>query len=860
MPGSLQFTYPVFALGVAAAFILGWLVYAFLPRRARSRSGFGPGTYLLRTLTLGLLALSAAGPHLETKKFSNKAYVLVDISESNNEAVMQGSLDRLKEFESAGFSLNILPFAGAAGAPLQGTGLDYAALKNDWANLDVGETNIEEALLSLQSHDAGSILLASDGFETKGGAARGAAVLKQAGYKIFSIVPESSHLAREEFGISNLYAPLIAQQGKSVMVKVSVANRTSSAESGTLELKHADNVILSKKVTIDSAREEIFTAESDPSMAGIREITAVFKPASRSFTETSRTIFLSGEKGDQVLLLSGANEDQRFLRPALESQAYQLKALLPENVAAAGELKEYSAVILNNIAANQLPRGMASNIEAYVEEGGSFIMIGGNRSFGLGGYINSAIETVLPVELLPPQKEEKRLNVAVQLLIDKSRSMADANRIDFAKEAAIEVVDNLKSDDFIGVMGFDVNPFVVIRLAPVSEARAEARRRIGLLYPNKGTSLVASIDEGRRDLMRAKAGRKHMLILTDGEITDAPRHYYFEMIKQVRLLGITVSTVMLGGEGDESMLREMANLGGGAFYRTRDARNLPKIFIADLKVASGERTLKEQSDYAVRRGPAGLLSTSIESYPSLAGYVQTKVKNRADLELVTYADNKAEPLLATWRYGKGKSAAFTSDANGRWSEKWIGWGRFQAFWSDILTSLRGDTGGTQAPIRFDLKNYYQNGALNLDLTVYSEAERPSLEAELFFPDKTSKVISLRSVAPGRYFAAIQEPTAGKYEFHGKFEERKFTPVAFNLSGELLGEIKGKGYNLPLLTNLSVTTGGKINPQVEDLTSLEYVTVKARDLSQLFIIAALVTFLLEILCREVLHVTPSFLRL
>src|SRR5690606_7463191 len=105
----------------------------------------------------------------------------------------------------------------------------------------------------------------------------------------------------------------------------------------------------------------------------------------------------------------------------------------------------------------------------------------------------------------------------------------------------------------------------------------------------------------------------------------------------------------------------MANLGGGAFYRTTDVRALPKIFINDLKVASGERTLKEQNDFQVRTGPAGVLSTTIDAYPKLRGYVQTKQKPGANLELVTYSDTKADPLLASWSYGKGKSLAFTSD-------------------------------------------------------------------------------------------------------------------------------------------------------------------------------------------------------
>jgi Ca-activated chloride channel family protein len=829
------------------------LILQIIPRRGRPGRIFSLSNFL-RAGTVALLILSLINPQLENKKSSSKAYVLLDISDSNDEAKMQEELDRVLPLEAAGVNLNFIPFSGKteAGTVSSSSASNYRSTKLAWSRLNIGESNIEAAFRSMEGSETGSIILLSDGFQTKGDIASALPELKQAGFKVFPFVSNESLVQKEALAISNLHAPLIARKGKSVGIKVSIENSTTSSQTGKLELKHGDKTLFSKSVTISAGREEVFESQSDPSEDGIKEITAIFRPDNKQYATSSRTIYLSGEKGEKVLLLNGTTDDQRFLKPVLESQSYQLKNYLAgDSMDSIGELKDYSTVILNNIPLNQVPKNLVSAMQSYVQSGGSFVMIGGNKSFGLGGYINSPIEDILPVEMLPPQKEEKRLNVAVQLLIDKSRSMADGNRIDFAKEAAIEVVDNLKDEDYLGVMGFDVNPFVVIRLARMGQIRDEATRRIGLLYPNKGTSLVASIDEGRRDLIRANAGRKHMLILTDGEITDAPKSYYFEMVKQVRLLGITVSTVMLGSEGDESMLKEMANLGGGAFYRTNDAHSLPKIFINDLKVASGERTLKEENEYQVREGPAGVLSTHLSNFPVLKGYVQSHIKSKANLELVTYSESKADPLLASWSYGSGKSIAFTSDANGRWSQSWIDWPKFQSFWTDILESLRGTGEQNESQVRFDLKTYYENAILNFDLSVFSELERASAEAELILPDGSKKDITLKSIAPGRYLYGLENPKAGKYEFRGKLGSKQLTPVAFNLSGELLGEIKGQGYNMPLLRNLADSTGGKFNPAAEDLKKQEYITVTKKDLSQIFMALALLLFLFEILWREVL---------
>ena len=76
----------------------------------------------------------------------------------------------------------------------------------------------------------------------------------------------------------------------------------------------------------------------------------------------------------------------------------------------------------------------------------------------------SPIAELLPVDPLPPQAKQKRLTVAVELIIDKSNSMRDNSKLEFSKEAAREVVRNLKDEDFIGVIGFDSSPFEVVRL------------------------------------------------------------------------------------------------------------------------------------------------------------------------------------------------------------------------------------------------------------------------------------------------------------------------------------------------------------------------------------------------------------
>src|SRR5690606_39249101 len=108
----------------------------------------------------------------------------------------------------------------------------------------------------------------------------------------------------------------------------------------------------------------------------------------------------------------------------------------------------------------------------------------------------------------------------VALVLDKSGSMSSGRKIEFAKEASREVVQNLKDDDYITVIGFDQTPFTVVKLGRLGQIRAHALERITRLFPAGRTNLLPSLDEARRELLRADAGRKHVIILTDGRIPD----------------------------------------------------------------------------------------------------------------------------------------------------------------------------------------------------------------------------------------------------------------------------------------------------------------------------------------------------
>ncbi|MFM1849111.1 MAG: hypothetical protein RL417_2585 [Pseudomonadota bacterium] len=851
----MSFTHPSYLLALCG--VIGLAIYQLRVARLQGKPRGQPAiSVLLYWSAAALLVVTAAGPYIEAEIKTSNATLLLDISESMDETAATQLLDTVDRYKTAGTELEIVPFSRET-APISAFSHEgFRALRNAWFKLDVGGTNIERALQNILGREPSSILIASDGFETEGDVVSLAPALKARGFRLYPLVPKNESRAGR-FTISNLHVPLRAPTQQSVDIRVSLRNETDRRQHGRLRVTHDGKNVFEQRVSVEPGKELLAIAPSDPSKEGIKEIVATLTPEDSDIPPSSATAYLAGQTREKILLLNGSVEDGRFLTELLKDQSYQLTSIdIGDQKRDFPPLGQFSTVIVNNVARTQLRDGFPAEAERFVRAGGGFLMLGGNRSFGLGGYLNTPLEQILPVEMLPPQTVKKRLNVAVALVLDKSRSMAFGDRIEYAKEAARETVRNLKNDDYLTVIGFDSAPFVVVKLGQLSEIRADALERVERLFPANKTNMLPAIEEARRALTRANAGRKHMIILTDGRIPDEGP-YYAELVRQMRLLGITVSTVLVGGETDTGMLNQMAQLGGGAYYQVADPSSLPRIFISDIKVSTGERSLKESEEFLVRAAP-GLTSTSLTSFPPLRGYVQTKPRERADLELVTMIDDKAEPLLASWAVGSGKAAAFTSDVSGRWSNYWVGWSKFQTFWSDVLRAVRPANDKSE-DIDFDLRTFYAHGFLNIDLSIFNEGVTGAANAVLTLPDGGTRDVELSPTSRGRFKGQLGGVIPGKYELRARVGERRLNPVAFYLSGELFGERKGQGFNMPLLAALASATGGEINPAPTAVTAQVYTQKKKRELGPLGLLLAAMLLLSAILWREVFERSPGAIR-
>jgi len=96
-------------------------------------------------------------------------------------------------------------------------------------------------------------------------------------------------------------------------------------------------------------------------------------------------------------------------------------------------------------------------------------MTGGARSFGDKAYQKSAVERVLPVNLVeqPPPKPKGRAPLGVFLVIDRSNSMGynsrrhdvrDGEKMSYGRQAALALVQQVRPEDRGGVIAFESHP------------------------------------------------------------------------------------------------------------------------------------------------------------------------------------------------------------------------------------------------------------------------------------------------------------------------------------------------------------------------------------------------------------------
>ncbi len=805
--------WPVF-LGIAAfLLVLEGLLYWRRQSGGRLRLPAGTGdrrALALRGALVVLLLLALVRPTLPRWVDRLNVMFLLDESDSVSLAARERAYgfaaDAVKA-KKRGDRTGLIVFGQE---PLVDQGLsERSGLERPKAQVGGRATNFFEAihlaLASLPPGEANRLVLLTDGRQNAGNGLAAAQAAKDSGADIYYVPTPITFT--QEVVLESLILPEEVKFGEPFQAKV-VAWSEGETQ-GRLSLFRNGEFLGSQVVRL-TAGKNVFGYRQALEKSGIHVYQAGIEVEGDTIEDNNRAVGTVVVRGRPTVLLADKDREQAAsLAGALRSQSIDVTVVAPDRIPQdmAG-LQKYDGLILSNVSSLKLTKTQMAHIRDYVRDwGGGLIMVGGEESFGLGGYYRTAVEEALPVTMEVKQKMEVP-SLAVVLSIDRSGSMAMATdekltKLDLAKEAAHLVVDLLDDRNEVGVMSWDTE---FLWDSPVRSARDKAaiHRSIATIRAGGGTDGYPALKEAYRVLFERPAVLKHVVFLSDGQMT---RGDFTGLLGRMAKDKITVSSIAIGSDSDVQLMKDIAKWGKGRFYYTDDQQTLPRIFALETQLASKAALVEQPFRPAVTApGHEALQDIEWKTSPPLGGYVATTIKNNAELVMMTHQE---DPLLATWRYGLGRSAAFTSDAKAKWSVLWLRWRDFNKFWAQLTrwtlrSGLHGDTVATVS--RKD-----GVGEVTID-AVDSRGEFINfLDAEVgvVTPGRARTVVDLEQVAPGRYRGRFRAPEEGVY-LVGMSERRGGRMVGSQLAGLVVPyspELRDLGVDETLLREVSELTGG-----------------------------------------------------
>jgi Mg-chelatase subunit ChlD len=470
----------------------------------------------------------------------------------------------------------------------------------------------------------------------------------------------------------------------------------------------------------------------------------------------------------RVLIVDSDPRQAEHLADALTEEKIQVDPPrppegLPDSLA---QLQNYDLVILANVPAThpKLTQKHFQQLRLYVQElGGGLLLIGGDHAFGPGGYARSALEDLLPV-YCSFRKEEEKPRLAMVLVLDKSGSMAEGEKLPMVKDAARGAVELLAAKDRVGVVAFDESPSWVSELRPCSE-KAAVLDSLARIQAEGGTLILPALHNAYQalDNLGRAAKYKHVILLSDGgdNLRGANDDQFTALLDQMSAAGVTVSCVGVGHDVDRDLLTHIAQRGGGRCYFPEELASVPQIF-AQETIQAGKDALIEQPFQPMQSRPSKVLAGIDWSLaPMLCGYVLTTIKPTSEQVMVT---PRYDPLLAWWRTGLGMCGAFTSDAETRWAEPWISnWPTgFSRFWAQVARHLmrRQDQGDYEIQIARRGRNVSVTlDAVDLLGEFQNDAET---RLKILDPRDDERSLLVRQTAPGRYASEFDASLGGDY--------------------------------------------------------------------------------------------------
>jgi uncharacterized membrane protein len=684
---------------------------------ARSLAGLGGVrrglAILVRATVLTLIILALAETRAVLRNESLTTLFLIDASQSIPaewrdpmfELVNRAIREQRRPEDLAG----VIAFGREAKVEIPPTpaATQFNRLENtlDTEHTDIADA-IKLALASFPEDSARRIVILSDGNANQGNAYEQA--LQAAELKVQIDVVPVEYRYDNEVLVEKIAVPSDVKQGDTVNLNV-VVRATAPTHGGLQVYQEAAGyrtAVFDKPIEVDLERGiNVRTLKQTITEPTFYRFTAEFVPdpdsGDQRGTNNRADAFVYARGKAHILLIEGTRGEHDELVQALKSKEVEVTTLAAPSIGPTGieggdplpsdlsEIQQYDAVILGNVARDSLTDQQIQMLETNTHDmGAGLIMLGGPQSFGAGRWHKTPVEKALPVDM--EIKDLKVQGKSALVMVMHASEIPEGNY--WQKVIAQEAIKTLSPFDEAGLIHWQGQEAWLFTLQAIGERRTAMLRAIDRMTPGDMPDVDPSLIMGLKALRASNALTKHYIIISDGDPTPPTA----TVINQLIANKVTVTSVLVSAHGGDLIgpgwMQNIAKQTKGRFYNVQNPKALPRIYQKEVRLISRPLIFEREQPWNVLVNPPNAGAETIagftaESLPPISGLVLTSLKENALVEAPLHSPLPAgqfNPILAHWKYGLGRSVAFTSDAGRKWATAWPSWDGYAAFWWQVV--------------------------------------------------------------------------------------------------------------------------------------------------------------------------------
>ncbi len=680
---------------------------------------------ILRMAMLSLILLAMGGLAVKLPSRAGTVVVVADRSQSmppDSEAKQKEAIDLIQSAMGNDSKLAVISFGRIAAIEHPPQSGKFVEFVNE-VHSDASDLNsaIEKALALIPRGTPGRVLLLSDGRWT--GKDPSGATAQAAAQGIALDYRSMQRASVNDVAISHVDAPEVVTPGESFMIAAWVHAPIPGEIS--FELLRGNQRLASGTRKVPSGLSRLIFRDKAAQPGTHQYTVRIAGTETDPVPENNTAKILVGIEGPRPILHITTASDSGLAR-LLQAGGLNIKTAPPSAYRwSLDELSGYSAVLIENVLADEIGLHGMETLAVWVKETGTgFMMTGGKNAYGPGGYFRSPLEPIMPVSM-ELRREHRKLSLAIVVAMDRSGSMSMSvgggrTKMDLANLATAEVFDMLSPMDEFGVIAVDSSPHIIANLASIENQSHVRGDILHIGSQGGGIFVYEALSAASKMLLNAQAGTRHIILFADAADSEQPGQYR-ELLEACRKANITVSVVGLGtpSDVDAELLRDIARRGNGRCFFTENAEELPRLFAQDTFVVARSTFIDEPTPVRTTGGMVSLTGRQYQIPDPIGGYNLCYIRPDANLAAVTVDEYKA-PVVAAWSAEIGRVLCYTGEVDGTHTGPIAGWKGIGNFLTSLVRWTAGDSGNL--PGEMLLTQQVKNGINVVELHLDPERE------------------------------------------------------------------------------------------------------------------------------------------